>query len=102
MSIKQPYGIKYQLPDGSGVVLEPCCVTCDAMDDNISSSVCPVCRCLYCTTTCYGPHVAACEATHPEETLRWKSSDAYKYLVAEAIRMFGPRSPKAVVPRPSS
>jgi len=93
MSVQQPHGIKYHLPDGSGVVLERCCVTCDAMNGGV---VCPVCRGLYCGTPCYGQHAAACRAAHPEETLRWQSSDAYRHLV------LGPQGPKITVPRPAS
>jgi uncharacterized Zn finger protein (UPF0148 family) len=58
--MKQPHHVRFELPNGQGVVLAASCALCEAPVDG--GIVCPVCDRVLCAEPCYGVHLIARDA----------------------------------------
>ncbi len=62
--VYQPHRVRYELPDGHGVVLAEVCALCEETLDG--GTVCPVCDRVFCAESCYGVHLIARDAADVE------------------------------------
>ena len=62
--------IRWELPDGAGVVLEELCALCDTpIVPGAPGTICPVCERVFCVEPCFGVHLIARDERDPIEAL---------------------------------